>query len=271
MTGERDAMANQETPVTVESIVRDLRALGVEEGMTLVVHSSLKSLGWVSGGPQAVVMALQEVLGETGTLVMPTHTGHLSDPGQWHHPPPRHPSWVPIIRETMPPFDPELTLPRQMGAIVESFRGQRDVRRSGHPHTSFAARGPNAEFVTQSHLLESSLGEGSPLARVYDLDGWVLLLGVGHANNTSIHLAEYRISPAKRKPLRQGAPVVRDGRREWVWFEDVDTDSDPFDELAADFARETGLERVGKVGGAKARLVPQRPLVDYAVQWLERR
>jgi aminoglycoside 3-N-acetyltransferase len=264
-------MAKQGTPVTVDSIARDLRTLGVEEGMTLVVHSSLKSLGWVSGGPQAVVMALQEVLGATGTLVMPTHTGQLTDPGQWRNPPPHDPSWVPIIRETTPLFDPELTLPRKMGAIVESFRGQRDVLRSLHPHVSFAARGPHAREITDGHELDSSLGERSPLARVYDLDGWVLLLGVPHANNTSIHLAEYRVAPERRKPLRQGAPQLVDGRREWVWFEDVDTDSDPFDEIGADFARDTGLERVGTVGSATARLMPQRPLVDYAVQWLERR
>jgi aminoglycoside 3-N-acetyltransferase len=271
VSGEAESMAKQEMPVTVDSIVRDLRALGVEEGMTLVVHSSLKSLGWVSGGAQAVVLALQEVLGDTGTLVMPTHTGHLSDPGQWQHPPPRDPSWVPIIRETMPAYDPELTLPRQMGAIVESFRGQREVVRSWHPHMSFAARGPNADRITQSHSLEYSLGEQSPLARVYELEGWVLLLGVPHSNNTSIHLAEYRVAPEKRKHTRQGAPLVRDGRREWVWFDDVDTDSDPFDEIGADFASDTGLERVGNVGSATARLMPQRPLVDYAVQWLERR
>jgi aminoglycoside 3-N-acetyltransferase len=271
VAGERDAMQRHELPVTVDGMVADLRALGLDEGMIVVVHSSLSALGWVSGGAQAVVLALQQVLGDRGTLVMPTHSGQLSDPGEWRHPPPRDPTWVPIIRETLPAYDPALTLPRQMGAVVESFRGQPDVLRSGHPHVSFAARGPAAERVTGSHSLDYSLGEDSPLARVYDLDGWVLLLGVGHANNTSLHLAEYRLPLEMRKRVRHGAPLLRDGRREWVWYDDVDNDSDPFEELGADFARETGLERVGRVGGGRARLMPQRPLVDYGVQWLERR
>ncbi len=70
-------------PVTFDSLCADLRALGVESGMTMIVHSSLTALGWVSGGPQAVVLALQEVLGPQGTLVMPTHSGDFSDPAQW--------------------------------------------------------------------------------------------------------------------------------------------------------------------------------------------
>jgi len=263
-------MGRREVPVTVESMILDLRKLGVERGMTLVVHSSLSALGWVSGAAQAVVLALQEVVGE-GTIAMPTHSGHLSDPGQWQHPPPRDASWVPIIRGTMPAYDPVLTPSRKMGAIVECFRSQRDTIRSAHPHVSFAARGPQARTIVDGHELAYGLGERSPLARLYDLDAWVLLLGVPHANDTSLHLAEYRVSSERRKPIRQGAPLLVDGRREWVWYDDIDLDDSVFDALGADFARDTRLERVGDVGAATTRLVPQRALVDYAVQWLERR
>ena len=62
---------------------------------------------------------------------------------------------------------------------------------------SFAAWGKHAEFVTDGHSLDNGLGETSPLARVYDLDGYVLLLGVDYDSNTSFHLAEYRAPHAK--------------------------------------------------------------------------
>jgi aminoglycoside 3-N-acetyltransferase len=265
---EAATMEAQERPHTVASLVRDLVDLGVEAGSTLVVHSSLSKIGWVAGGAQAVVVALQQALGDAGTLVVPTHSGQLSDPAQWQNPPARDPSWIPLIREGFPPYDPYLTPVRQMGAIVECFLLQRDVVRSDHPHMSFAARGPQAEHVTAGHRLAYGLGEHSPLARLYELDARVLLLGVPHSNNTSLHLAEYRAG--HRPKTTNGAPLLRGTAVEWVEFEDYDLDADVFDALGADFARETDEERVGLVGRAESRLVRQRPLVDYAVEWMKR-
>ena len=150
---EREVIqASVEGPIVREGLVADLTSLGIERGMTLVVHSSLRSLGWVVGGPVTVVQALRECLGETGTLVIPTHTSDLSDPSGWSNPP-VDPSWWPIIRRHMPAFDPNLTPTRGMGAIAECFRKADGVLRSGHPHASFAALGPHAEFVTRGCLL----------------------------------------------------------------------------------------------------------------------
>src|SRR5687767_6463326 len=179
-------IARTRRPHSVASLSSDLARLGVEAGMTLIVHSSLGSLGFVIGGAQAVVMALERVVGG-GTLAMPTFTADLTDPADWSDPP-VPPEWHDVIRDTMPAFEPDLTPTWQMGAIVDCFRGRNGTLRSDHPFTSWAARGPHAPRITAEQSLPHSSGERSPVARLYDLDAWILLLGVGHDRNSSLHL-----------------------------------------------------------------------------------
>jgi aminoglycoside 3-N-acetyltransferase len=256
-------------PPTTTSLAADLRALGLAAGMTLIVHSSLKAIAdWVIGGPQAVILALETVLGEEGTLVMPTMSDDLTDPSGWENPPVPS-TWWESIRQEMPAFMPDLTITRMMGIVPETFRKQNGVLRSSHPHASFAAWGKHAAWVTATHRLECKFGEETPLARIYDLEGYVLLVGVGHGNNSSLHLSEERATyPSKRKE-RYGAPILVDGQRQWVEFDTLDVDSDDFPLIGKDFARDTALVRQGKVGQATALLMPQRPLVDYGVRWIE--
>jgi aminoglycoside 3-N-acetyltransferase len=264
---EQAVIARTASPATVDSLAAELGELGVAPGTVLLVHSSLSQLGWVAGGAQAVVLALLEAVGPDGTLVMPTHS-YLTDPATWYDPPVPE-AWWPVIRQHLPAFDPALTPTRGMGAIVECFRHTPGVRRSGHPSVSFAAWGSHSERVVADHSLEDDLGEGSPLARVYDLDGQVLLLGVGHDNNTSLHLAEYRAAFPGQRWEDQGSPVLLDGVCRWVRYQHLVGDASDFERLGQDFATETGQERRGPVGATRARLMAQWAVVDYAVAWME--
>jgi len=259
-------MATSTTPITTNSLIKDLQQLGIKPGQVLLVHCAFSKLGNVYGGPQALIDALQTCLSNRGTLVMPTHSTQLTEPSRWQNPPaPR--SWWPKIREQLPAYDAARTPTRQMGALAELFRCYPEVKRSSHPHGSFAAWGQHAGTITEHHALDSIFGEHSPLARLYELDANVLLLGVGHGNNTSLHLAEYRNSVTNKPFHTEGAPLLVDGVRRWVTFEEMIINSDDFVALGADFAQHTQAQTQGHVAEAQALLFSQPTAVDYAISW----
>jgi aminoglycoside 3-N-acetyltransferase len=249
---------------TRASLSAELRTLGVEAGETLLVHSSLSSLGWVCGGRVAVVQALLDVLGPDGTLVVPTHTGDNSDPAHWGNPPVPA-EWWPAIREATPAYDPLLTPSGGIGVIPETVRTWPGALRSAHPQTSFAAVGPAADAVTRGHARDCRLGERSPLARLEEAGARVLLLGAGFDSCTAFHLAEYRIpSPM----VDEARAVMTAGGRRWETVRETSLSSERFDELGADFARDRPEVVRGTVGAAQVRLFPLAAAVAYAESWL---
>jgi aminoglycoside 3-N-acetyltransferase len=262
---EIQAIETAAAPRTRESLAEDLRALGLRPGMTVITHTAMSKFGWVCGGPVAVVQALMDVLTEEGTLVMPTQSGDLSDPAIWGNPPVPE-SWWDTIRATMPAYDPLVTPTRSMGRVVEVFRTFPGVIRSAHPQLSFAAWGKHKEQIIHGHALDYGLGENSPLARMYELDGQVLLLGVGYGNATCLHLAEHRAPGADLLKVH-AAPVMDNGVRVWKTMADIRMDSDRFPEIGVAFEQQEPMI-VGLVGSAKTRLFSLRKCVDFGANWL---
>lgn len=220
---------------SIDEVARQLGALGVPAGAVLVVHTSFRAVRPVTGGPRGLIAALRQALGPTGTLVMPTMTGSGA----------------------AEPYDPAAT-PTHDGVVADTFWRLPGVLRSDHPTSSFAAEGPLAAAITAPQPLEPVHGLDSPIGRVYEHDGLVLLLGVDHTTDTTIHLGEdlshapYRV--AKRAAVRVGNAVER------VCFSETDHCCRNFQHIDG-WLRERGLQREGPVGSTHARLIPSRAVV----------
>jgi len=264
---EKEIIEKTNKPVTKKSLVKELSELDLK-GEVVIVHSALSKLGWVCGGAVALIEALQKVITKAGTLIMPAHSGDYSEPKYWSNPPvPK--SWYQTIREEMPAYRPEVTPTRGLGIIPEVFRKFPDVLRSDHPCLSFTAWGKEAEAITADHKLDYALGNSSPLAKIYDRKGKVLLIGVGHDSNTSLHLAEYRADFDLRIKIF-GSSILKDGKNVWTQYQDIEFNDDLFPAIGKEYESEHKYSRAA-IGQAEAKLFKQNEIVDFAVNWLEKR
>lgn len=151
-----------------------LRNLGLADGDVVLVHSSMKGLGHIDGGAEAVIDALLQAVGPDGTVLFPTLTGSMSDT-------PEHPPKIDLA-----------TTPCWTGLIPETARQREDAVRSIHPTHSVVALGANSEVWTSGHEhSHSPCDESSPYFRLMEQGGKILLLGgVDHESNTALHCIE---------------------------------------------------------------------------------
>ncbi|MDQ0215892.1 aminoglycoside 3-N-acetyltransferase [Oikeobacillus pervagus] len=249
---------------TIETLINDFTCLGIHPGMTVIVHSSLSSIGWVCGGEVAVIQALMEIVTEEGTIIMPTQSTENTDPKYWQYPPIPE-EWWNDVRQYMPAYDPATTPTLGMGKIPETFRKFPGVLRSNHPTSSFAAWGKHAAYITENHSLDYPFGEQSPLAKIYSLDGSILFIGVDYDSCTSMHLSEFRANG--HVEYKQSSAIFENGKRVWKTFTDIEEDSENFPKIGKAFEKDHSVQ-TGHVGQAACKLIHQRELVDFTVDYL---
>lgn len=248
----------------------DLENLGVSSGQTIMVHASVKAVGPVMGGPNTIVQTLLDVLSPTGTLMMyvgwhdiPDYVDGFSAEDAAHY------------RAHFPAFDPATARAvRDHGVLAECVRTWPGAIRSLNAEASMVAIGARAAFITSDHPKDFGYGAGSPLDKLVQIGGSVLLLGSPLDTVTLLHHAENRARLREKRQVRYSYPVWQDGRRLWVEVDDFDT-GDPLDDytleqIVSDYLAD-GRGQSGVVGEAMCHRLDAADLTAFAVAWLETR
>lgn len=234
----------RQTELSRTDLIDHLRAIGVEAGGVLLVHTSFRAIRPIEGGPLGLIETLRAAQGPHGTLVMPSWSGHDDEP-----------------------FDPATaSASGDLGIVADLFWRLPGVRRSDHCQ-AFAAAGPHAALILSDPLPLPPHIPASPVGRIHDLDGQVLLLGVGHEADTTLHLAELMAGVPYRVP--RYCTAIRDGRPVRIAYGENDHCCERF-VLADEWLRPAGLQAEGRVGHAHARLARSRDIVRVALEHLTR-
>jgi aminoglycoside 3-N-acetyltransferase len=259
--------------LTHSRLLKDLQALGVRRDGVVMLHASLRAIGPTVGGPDVVIQALRDALGPRGTIMM--YTG-------WEDGPFDLEDWPPDVQrvyiEECPPFDPATSRARRgHGALAEFLRTWPEAVTSNHPEAAMSAVGGRARWLTENHALAYGYGVDSPLAKLVEAEGQVLLLGAPLDTTTLLHHAEHIARLPDKKTEQFRVPITRGARRtEWIEIIQYDTSDGvvegdyTLDQIAAD-ALAHGLGRSGLVGNASSHIFGAAQLVSHAVEWLESR
>lgn len=260
-----------------DALVRQLVALGVHPGATVMTHVSLRAVGALEGGPGALVDAILACAGADGNLM-----AFVS----WRDSPYEETLGLAAppdaLRDRWPAFDPEQAPSYPgFGAFNRFILAHPACRRSAHPDASMAAIGAHASWLVAPHAMGCAYGPGSPLERFMERGGKVLSIGAGPDAVTVLHYAEAVARVPGKRRVRYAMPVLEDGRRRWVSASDWDSNGildeyaqpgapDAVERIARDYLA-LGRHAEGVVGRAAARLIDANDIVRFGVDWLEAR
>ncbi len=260
------------TAATFDSLVADGRRLGLEPGDTVMMHASMRAVGPILGGPDVLIDALREVVGPNGTLMMyagcqPPYD-HIGRGGF-------DDETLAFIEANLPPFDPASSrADRDHGILAEFLRTYPGTVCSDNPPARMAALGGRAEELTADHPMDFGYGPGSPLAKLCEAAGKVMLIGSDHDAVTLLHHAEHLAPIPDKRILRLKVPVAGKG---WVDIEEYDTTSRGivdwperfFATIVDDLLAKEGIA-AGRLGRAATVLFGAQALVDHALPMMVR-
>lgn len=253
---------------TCSQLRQGLQALGVVAGQTLMLHASVKAIGPLMGGPNVILQAVLDALGPDGTLMM--YAGWQDIPDHVLELPPADRQ---LYYDEHPPFDPATAhAVRENSVLAEFLRTWPGAARSLNPEASMVAVGSRARELTDNHPIQYGYGPGSPLARLVEWGGSVLVLGAPLDTITLLHYAENRAALRRKNIVHYQCPVLHTGQTIWIDVEDFDTgephDDYSFEQIAQEYLS-MNRGQIGKVGDADCYLLDAADLTSFAIRWLE--
>lgn len=241
-----------------EEIRQQLETLGIQKGMVLLVHADTSRLGYLIGGEQVLIEALMDIVGYEGTIIMPTFTPQMADPScQKHHV--NRALWQDVRKHALP-FDKKLTPPKKCDALVYQFLRNEGVTRSYHPLYSFAAWGKYAKLICDKHPLHFGLSKESPLGKVVEFNGGIVMLGCGYEECCLFQLARYQ----GELPIRMiSAPIENNHKTVWKDMLELDYNTKYFSEIG-EVLEERNLVKTSYIGNGRCRFFSARESVTLA-------
>jgi len=235
---------------TKEIIIKQLKNLGLQNYSTVMVHSSMRSVGKLDGGADTLIDALLHTLGAQGNLLMV------------------------LGADDDEPFDAlSSEADEDMGIVAELFRGRRGVKVNDHAAARYAAHGPQAKFLLNPIQLHDYHGPGSVLERLTEINGAVLRLGADTDTVTLTHLAEYLADVPNKRRVSLRYDRADSGEQ---WINSLDDSEgiaqwkggDYFPQILLDYLK-TNSATIGRVGNSTAELFPAKSFVSFATTWIE--
>ncbi|MDO4667208.1 MAG: AAC(3) family N-acetyltransferase [Streptococcus sp.] len=254
-------------PITKQILIETFKKLGIKRGDILLVHSSLSELGYVIGGAETVFLALVEMVGSEGTLVVPSQTVEISYPSTWQYPPVPE-EWFEIIRENLPAYHEKKSFSKAMGQFSNFLGHLPTAKRSQHPMYSFTAVGLNAEKITSHHEFDFPFGQTSPLAKLYDMGAKILIIGTDFETNTSLHLSENFLG---REVIIESSKIYDNGVQKWTDFKNVDLDKyDDYLEIQQRYFQQT-VPNMEMINDATIYCFDMKSCVDFTTEYYIRK
>ena len=252
-------------PVSKDDLIHKFSQLGIKRGDTLLVHASLSSLGYVVGGAEALYLALREVIGIEGTIVVPSQTVEISDPASWQYP--RVPDeWHTVIRDAMPAYSKKLSYGKAMGAFSQFIGILPNSIRSNHPMYSFTAIGEKASEIIGQDSFDFPFGDKSTLGRMYSIGAKVLMIGTDFETNTSLHLAENRLN---REVIHEKSKILTENGEKWISFKNIELDIyDDYLEVQKNFMEQYTVNHIS-INESNVYLFDMKECVDYAQHYYQ--